>query len=115
MRLQIVLIGVVLGLAALAGLWVYACTGPRVRVESVTLEAPSAPDHPYRVNVILHNEARHEGEVIVSVRLKGKDGGVYPGRENVEVHGEERLTVAVEVFAPRGDYEASAEVTYPPQ
>jgi hypothetical protein len=102
-------------LAAVAGLWWWECTGPRPEVEEVSLEEPQLPGQPYQAQAVVHNRSRNEGQVTVVFRLNGDDGSVFSEDENVQLGGNDRITVVAEISAPPGHYEVDAKVLYPPR
>ena len=107
---------VVIGVIAAGALWVLNCSGPRPQVEDVRLEEPEQQDHPYRVEVVVRNKGRNEGEVTVLFELVSQDdGSIYRVRENVELKAREMLTVVTEIDAPKGTYEPRGKVSYPPE
>jgi len=65
-RLAIVLLALVMPLL-LTG-----CLGPKPIVAGVTKQPPSAPDQPYRLQVLLRNDGPGSGQVQVTVRLVDK-------------------------------------------
>jgi hypothetical protein len=102
-------------LLAIGAGWLVNCTGPRPEVQSVQLEEPESPDHPYRVQAELRNKGRNGGEVTVVFELVDRDSGkVYRRKDNFELKGRESVSAVAEIEAPSGSYDARAKAIYPP-
>jgi hypothetical protein len=116
MKTVLSLAGVVVIAAVMAFVWAANCSGPRPEVEQVSLEAPKSPDHPYRVIAVIRNKTGNGGEVTVNFELVNvADGSVTRTKEDVDLNGDETLTVITEIDAPPGEYEPRAKVDYPPR
>jgi hypothetical protein len=99
----------VIVLAATVGL---ACVGPKPEITSVSVH-PAAGGH-IRVEVLLRNAAG-AGEVKVTARLRERrTGRTFVGSRGVDLEAHRSVDAVVDVAAPDGDYEVTAEAAYPP-
>ena len=90
---------------------VAACRGPDPSGSVVAVAPSPVPGHE-RVEVALVNRGRH-GEVTVVVRLADDRGGARSEQRTVDMGGDERLSLAVDIAAPPGTYTATVDVQYP--
>jgi hypothetical protein len=103
-----------LGFVVTGGAWVMQCTGPKPRVEDVTVREPDQPGAPYLVDVQVRNTWRGHGEIQVQAKLHDKTADrVYEGQQNASLEPMDVINVVVEVQARRGTYEPDVELVYP--
>ncbi|HEX5441328.1 MAG TPA: hypothetical protein VFW76_10615 [Ktedonobacterales bacterium] len=96
-------------------LWVANCSGPRPVADHLTVQAPSAPDKPYRVTARVQNDGTGHGQVRVVFRLRDLHSGrVYQQSEMITLQGGETIIVGVDITAPPGAYSPEVTVNYPP-
>jgi len=96
---------------ALIASMLVACTGPQPRAEVVMVASSPVPGHE-RVTLTVRNDGRH-GEVTLEIKLRGTNGIVMRDTRNIEMHGDEQLSLAVDIAAPAGTYTATALAKYP--
>jgi hypothetical protein len=103
-------------IVALAGLWVWQCTGPDPVISNVRLEEPGQPGDPYTVLAQLDNDRWSHGTVTVNFEVVDKNNGdVYREQKNIQIEeGDDALNVSAEISAPDGEYEPGVEADYPP-
>jgi hypothetical protein len=105
-----------LAFALLIVLWVSQCSGPRAElVGAPTVRPPTQPGGAYQVEATVRNAGPGHGEIQIVFRLRDRASGrTYQHSETAQLEGAEQLSLAVEMFAPPGDYEAQVELNYPP-
>jgi hypothetical protein len=99
---------------ALAMLLIAGCAGPRPRVEEVVLHPPATPGEPYRVEAVVRNTGRGNGEVRVLFHLTSVTGERFAEEKDVDLGAGETARVVAEISAPPGAYIPEAQAQYPP-
>jgi hypothetical protein len=95
-----------------------ACYGPKPVVQRQELRPPAGPDAPYTLVVTIENQNAGEGQAEITARLIAKPSGATAAQasETIELQAHETMQVVLELRpAAAGDYDASAEVQYPPE
>jgi hypothetical protein len=91
------------------------CEGPRPIVSDVTV-TPSPQAGKYRVQAVVRNEVRGEGQVSIDIRLREVGSGrTIQQQQQLELRGREQLTLVVDIEAPPSTYRAEVNAQFPPQ
>jgi hypothetical protein len=96
---------------------ILGCAGPRPVVTRQELRPPESPGGPYTLFVSVTNRGRGEGQADVIARLRSRATGRTEAQANeqVDLKPHETVPVALQLRPPApGDYDATAEVHYPP-
>jgi hypothetical protein len=88
-----------------------ACPGPQPSAWVVAV-GPSPEPGRERVLLAVRNDGRH-GEVSLEVTLRGARGNIVRETRHVEMQGDERLSLTVDVEVPPDDYTATVSTKYP--